>query len=78
VLLVHALAVPGLVPAGCAEDVCGLVEGALRNVLLRSGYPFGGLIEAKMRALQRLHASLAELMQPLQPTFPNWQGLYAG
>jgi hypothetical protein len=78
VLLVHALAVPGLVPAGCADDVRTLVEGALRNVLLRCGYPFGGSIEGKMRVLQRLHASLAELMQPLQPTFPNWQGLYAG
>jgi hypothetical protein len=28
--------------------------------------------------LQRLHATIGELMHPLEPTFPNWQGLYAG
>src|SRR6476661_7414852 len=42
VLLVHALAVPRLVPADSAEVVCALMEGALRDVLLRCGYPFGG------------------------------------
>ena len=78
VLLVHALAVPGLVPAASARDLCALVEGALRDVLLRCGYPFGGSIGEKMRVLQRLHATIGELMQPLEPTFPNWQGLYAG
>ena len=78
VLLVHALAVRGLVPPASAGDVCGLMEGALRDVLLRAGYPFGGSIEEKMRVLERLHSTIGELMQPLEPTFPNWQGLYAG
>jgi hypothetical protein len=31
-----------------------------------------------MRVLERLHTSIGELIQPLEPTFPNWQGLYAG
>jgi hypothetical protein len=78
VFLVHALAVRGLVPASSGGDVCALVEGALRDVLLRCGYPFVGSIDEKMRVLERLHASIGELMQPLEPTFPNWQGLYAG
>ena len=79
VLLVHALAVPRLVPVGSAEVVCALAEGALRDVLLRCGYPFGGSIEEKLRALERLHATIGELMQPLEPTFPNWiRGLHAG
>jgi hypothetical protein len=58
--------------------VCALAESGLRDVLLRCGYPFGGSLEDKMRVLERLHASIAELAQPLEPTFPNWQGLYAG
>jgi hypothetical protein len=78
VLLLHALAVPGLLPAASARDVCVLAEGALRDVLLRCGYPFSGSIDEKMRVLERLHATIGELMQPLEPTFPNWQGLYAG
>jgi hypothetical protein len=78
VLLIHALAVPGLVPAACAGDMRALAEGALRDVLLRCGYPFSGSIEQRMRVLERLHATIGELMQPLEPTFPNWQGLYAG
>ena len=79
VLLVHALAVPGLVPAASAESVCALVEAALRDVLLRCGYPFGGSIEEKLRVLERLHTTIGELMQPMEPTFPNWiQGLHAG
>jgi hypothetical protein len=78
VFLVHALAVRGLVPASSGGDACALVEGALRDVLLRCGYPFSGSIDEKMRVLERLHTSIAELMQPLEPTFPNWQGLYAG
>ncbi len=78
VLMVHALAMPGLVPPGSFGTVCALVEGALHDVLLRCGYPFGGSIEQKVHVLERLHATIAELMQPLEPTFPNWQGLYAG
>ena len=78
VLVVHALAVPGVVPPASGADACRLVENALRGVLLRCGYPFGGPVEERMRVLQRLHINLRELMQPLEPTFPNWQGLYAG
>lgn len=78
VLMVHALAMPGLLPPGSFGTVCALVEGALHDVLLRCGYPFGGSIEQKMHVLERLHATIGELMQPLEPTFPNWQGLYAG
>jgi hypothetical protein len=78
VMLLHALAVPGLVPTGSYVDVCMLVEEVLRAPLLRCGYPFGGPLEEKLRVLERLHTTIAELMEPLQPTFPNWQGLYAG
>jgi hypothetical protein len=78
VLLLHALAVPGLVPAASDGDMCALAEGALRSALVRCGYPFGGSVEEKMHVLRRLHASIGELLQPLEPTFPNWQGLYAG
>jgi hypothetical protein len=78
VLIVHALAVRGLVPAGSASDVCALVESALLHVLLRSAYPFGGTAYEKRQVLDRLHTKLEELLEPLQPTFPNWQGLYAG
>ncbi len=78
VLFVHALAVRGLIPNASAGDVCRLMESALRNPLLRCGYPFGGSTEEKMQVLERLHRTIGELMQPLQPTFPNWQGLYAG
>jgi hypothetical protein len=78
VLIVHALAVRGLVPTGATSDVCTLIESALLHVLLRSGYPFGGTIYEKRQVLDRLHTKIDELLEPLQPTFPNWQGLYAG
>ena len=78
VLMVHGLAVPGLVPPAAASHICALVETALPTVLMRCGYPFGGSTEEKLRVLARLQGSLSELMQPLEPTFPNWQGLYAG
>ncbi len=79
VLVVHALAFPGLVPTACAADVCAMAEAALHGVLLRCGYPFGGSPAAKLDVLQRLHRRIDELMQPLEPTFPNWiQGLHAG
>jgi hypothetical protein len=77
-LVLHALAAPGLIPLGSDADVCTLAEGALRDVLLRCGYPFGGSVEERMHVLERLPASIAELSQPFEPTFPNWQGLYAG
>jgi hypothetical protein len=78
VLLLHALAVPGVIPSVLAGEVSALAESALRDVLLRCGYPFGAPVDEKMRVLERLHIRLNELMQPLEPTFPNWQGLYAG
>jgi hypothetical protein len=78
VLFVHALAVRGLIPNASVGDVSRLVESALRNPLLRCGYPFSGSTEEKLCILERLHRTIGELMQPLQPTFPNWQGLYAG
>jgi hypothetical protein len=78
VLIVHALAVKGLVPAASVGDVCALVETALRGVLLRSGYPFAGTAYDKRRALEQLHTTIGQLLEPLEPTFPNWQGLYSG
>lgn len=78
VLMVHALSVPGLVPAAAAGDVCRLAEQGLRGALLRCGYPFGGSVAERQRVLERLHAVIGELLQPLEPTFPNWPGLYAG
>jgi hypothetical protein len=77
-LIVHALGVPGLIPATSGADVCLLTESALRAVLLRCGYPFSGPVGEKLAILQRLHRTIGELMQPYEPTFPNWQGLYAG
>jgi hypothetical protein len=78
VLIVHALAVPGLIPREAFAEVCKLIEIALPNVLLRCGYPFAGSTADKVAVLERLHRDIDELMQPLEPTFPNWQGLYAG
>lgn len=77
-LVVHALGIPGLIPATASADVCVLIEAALRTVLLRCGYPFSGTAPEKLAVLQRLHRTIGELMQPYEPTFPNWQGLYAG
>lgn len=78
VLLLHALAVRGLIPAAVIADICAQAEASLRDVLLRCGYPFNGSAEQKMQVLERLHRTIGELLQPLEPTFPNWQGLYAG
>jgi hypothetical protein len=78
VLLLHALAIPNLLPPAADCEVCALVETALRTALLRCGYPFGASLEEKIRVLRNLPARIGELMEPLQPTFPNWQGLYAG
>ncbi len=79
ILLVHALAVPGLVPSEAAGEVCSLMESALLRVLLRCGYPFGGSVEEKMHVLERLHARIGELLEPMEPTFPrSIQGLHAG
>jgi hypothetical protein len=78
VLIIQAFAIQGLVPRSVSADVCKLVEAALPNVLLRCGYPFTGSTAEKLAVLERLHRDIGELMQPLEPTFPNWQGLYAG
>jgi hypothetical protein len=76
---VHALAVPALVPPAAAEAVCRLAENGLRGALLRTGYPFGGSLENRMRILERLHSRIDDLLQPLEPTFPaSIQGLHAG
>jgi hypothetical protein len=77
-LIVHALGLPGLIPAAASADVCVLTECALRTALLRCAYPFSGTVSEKMAVLQPLHRKIGELMQPYEPTFPNWQGLYAG
>jgi hypothetical protein len=78
VLIIQALAIRGLVPRLAYADVCMLMEAALPNALLRCGYPFAGSTAEKLALLERLHRNIGELMQPLEPTFPNWQGLYAG
>jgi len=78
VLLLHALAVPGLVPSEAHRGICALAEHALRAALLRCAYPFGESTEVKIGVLEHLHTKIAGLMEPLQPTFPSWQGLYAG
>ena len=78
-LLVHALATPGLVPAASAGDVCLLIERGLRSALLRVSYSFGAPLDERFQVLSRLHASIDQLMQPMEPTFPSWiQGLHAG
>jgi hypothetical protein len=55
------------------------MEATLRPGLLRCQYPFRGTPEQKLDALERLHARIDELTQPMEPTFPSWiQGLHAG
>lgn len=84
VLLVHALAVEGLVASRSHRgrldrDLCAFVESALPTVLRRSGYPFGTEAYERRRSLERLHTMIDELLQPMEPTFPpGMQGLYAG
>ena len=77
-LVIHALGVPGLIPPAANAEVCALAESGLNSVLLRCDYPFAGSFAEKTAVLERLHRTIGELMQPLEPTFPNWQGLYAG
>jgi hypothetical protein len=77
VLLVDALAVPGLLSARSSQarldrDICALLESALPDVLQRSGYPFAGDLDAKRRSLARLAASIDDYLRPLEPTFPAW------
>jgi hypothetical protein len=77
VLLVDALAVPGLLSARSSQarlgrDIQALLESALPDVLLRAGYPFAGDLDAKRQALARLHASIDEHLRPLEPSIPAW------
>ncbi|HTB43985.1 MAG TPA: hypothetical protein VK741_10200 [Acetobacteraceae bacterium] len=77
VLLVDALAVPGLLSVRSSQarldrGIRTLVENALPDVLLRAGYPFGGDADAKRRLLSRLHATIEDHMRPLEPSIPTW------
>jgi hypothetical protein len=77
VLLVDALAVPGLLSVRSSQarldrGVRALLESALPDVLLRASYPFADDVDAKRRFLARLHASIDEHLRPLEPTIPTW------
>lgn len=77
VLIVEALAVPGLLAARSSQarldrDIRALVESALPDVLLRAGYPFDGDLDAKRRSLARLHMSIDEHLKPFEPSIPTW------
>lgn len=77
VLIVDALGVPGLLPAGGSQArldraVCGLLENALPDVLLRSGYKFGDNLDAKRCSLAALVGSIDDHLRPPEPTFPAW------
>jgi hypothetical protein len=84
VLLVHALAVEGLVASRSHRgqldrSLCAFVESVLPTVLRRFGYPFGSETYERRHSLERLHTMIDELLLPLEPTFPpRIQGLYAG
>jgi hypothetical protein len=83
-LLVHALAVEGLVASKSHRseldrNVCALIESTLPAVLQRFGYPFSSDTYERRRSLDRLHVTIDDLLRPLEPTFPpGIQGLYAG
>jgi hypothetical protein len=74
VLLVHAFAIAGVLPArGAAEAaIRSFLESTLRIALRRAGYPFGGTPYDKRQALARLHMTIGEHLRPLEPTFPGW------
>jgi hypothetical protein len=77
VLLVDALAVPGLLSERSSQarldrGIRTLVERALPDVLLRAGYPFGADVDAKRRFLSALHATIEDHLRPLEPTIPTW------
>ncbi len=83
VLLVDALAVPGLLSVRSSQarldrNIRALLERALPDVLLRARYPFGGDVDAKRRALIALHASIDEHLRPLEPSIPTWLSGRAG
>jgi len=77
VLILDALAVPGLLVAERSQtrlerDVCALLEQALPHVLARSGYPFGGDLDARRRHLISLAAAIDDYLRPLEPSIPTW------
>jgi hypothetical protein len=74
VLLVHALAVEGLLPARGEPEraIHALLERALLNPLRRARYPFDGTPYDKRRALAGLHASIEEHLRPPEPSIPRW------
>ncbi len=77
VLIVDALAIPGLLSARSSQarlerNIRALIESALPDVLLRAGYPFAGDLDAKQRLLTGLHASIEEHLRPLEPSIPTW------
>lgn len=74
VLLVYSLGVPGLLPARgpTAAAVQSFLERVLLNPLRRAGYPFEGTSYEKRQALGRLHLTINEHLQPLQPSIPHW------
>ena len=74
VLLVHALAIPELLPTRGqgAKDIQTFLERALLNPLRRAGYPFGGTAYDKRQALARLHATIDEHLRPPEPSIPLW------
>lgn len=76
-LIVDALAVPGLLSARSSQArldraIRTFLESALPDVLLRSGYPFAGDVDAKLRSLAALHTSIDEHLRPLEPSIPTW------
>jgi hypothetical protein len=77
VLVLDALAVPGLLLAGSSptrleRDVCALLEQALPHALARSGYPFGGDLDARRRHLTALAPAIDDYLRPLEPSIPTW------
>ena len=71
VLLVHALAVPGLLDTGFPA-IQSFLERVLQHALRRAGYDFGASPERKRLALGRLHETLDEHMRPLELSIPTW------
>ena len=74
VLLVHAIGVPGLLPARgeTARLIQSFLERALLNPLRRAGYPFDGARYDKRQALEALHTTIDEHLRPLEPSIPRW------
>jgi hypothetical protein len=74
VLLVHASAIAGVLPARGATEAAirSFLESTLRNALRRAGYPFDATPYDKRQALARLHTTIGEHLRTLEPTFPGW------